>query len=200
MYRVNIILFHKFETLDVFGPVEIFGCLPDEFTMEFYTITGGLIKSTQGVQVMTKPIDEGIFEDQILFVPGGAGTRDLVYDDVFVRRIESLSQVSKYTLSVCTGAAILASSDVLNDRKATTNKRAFEWVASLNDKVIWNRKARWVVDGNIYTSSGVSAGMDMTLGFISDMFGRKTAEDISYRIEYTWHNKKDNDPFSRIEA
>lgn len=197
MYRVNIILFDGFETLDVFGPVEIFGCLPDEFTIDFFSVTGGLIRSTQGARVMTKPLDEGVFENQIIFVPGGMGTRDLVHDDAFVRRIENLSQLSKYTLSVCTGAALLASSDFLNHRHATTNKRAFDWVASLNDRVIWQRTARWVVDGEIYTSSGVSAGMDMTLGFISDLFGKKTADEISYRIEYSWHDNKDDDPFTR---
>ena len=62
--------------------------------------------------------------------------------------------------------------------------------------VHWIQQARWVRDGNVYTSSGVSAGMDMTLGFIRDMHGEKTAREIIRMIEYIWNEDQNHDPFA----
>lgn len=75
---------------------------------------------------------------------------------------------SQNCLTVCTGSALLAKTGLLNMKKATSNKKAFAWVKSVNNNVKWVEEARWVVDGKFYTSSGVSAGMDMVLGFIRD--------------------------------
>jgi transcriptional regulator GlxA family with amidase domain len=61
--------------------------------------------------------------------------------------------------------------------------------------VNWIKKARWTVDGKYYTSSGVSAGMDMTLGFIRDGYGIDLARKIAYEIEYTWQENKEVDEF-----
>ena len=63
-------------------------------------------------------------------------------------------------MSVCTGSALLARAGVLDGLKATTNKRAFDWVRSQGPRVTWMPRARWVQDGSVFTSSGVSAGMD----------------------------------------
>ena len=61
----------------------------------------------------------------------------------------------------------------------------------------WVDRARWVVDGKYYTSSGVSAAMDMTLGFVSDRFGRARAEEIAAHIEYIWNDDPADDRFAR---
>jgi transcriptional regulator GlxA family with amidase domain len=62
--------------------------------------------------------------------------------------------------------------------------------------VKWKYKARWVVDKKYYTSSGISAGIDMSLGFVCDRFGDEMAEAIAKRMEYEWNNNKDNDIFA----
>ena len=64
------------------------------------------------------------------------------------------------------------------------------------EKVNWIKRARWTVDDKYYTSSGVSAGMDMTLGFLSDIHGIEFARKIAFEIEYNWTEQKDNDNFS----
>lgn len=74
-------------------------------------------------------------------------------------------------MTICTGSALLAKTGLLNDKYATSNKRSFEWVKISFDQVKWIEKARWVVDGKYYTSSGVSAGIDIALVFISDIQG-----------------------------
>lgn len=109
--------------------------------------------------------------------------------------LKHLAEESRFCLSICTGSALLAKCGVLNNRKATSNKKALEWVKQTNENVIWIDKARWVVDGKFYTSSGVSAGMDMALGFLSDQFGKDKAYEISEFIEYIWNEDKSKDIF-----
>lgn len=74
-------------------------------------------------------------------------------------------------------------------------KRAIDWVVTNGDKVRWVKKARCTNDGNIYTSAGVSAGMDMTLGFLSDQHGLEFARTVAFEIEYNWREDKDTDNF-----
>jgi transcriptional regulator GlxA family with amidase domain len=86
---------------------------------------------------------------------------------------------------------------LLNGKNATSNKLSWDWVISQNEEVLWKSKARWVVDGKYYTSSGVSAGIDMALGFIADRLGNQAAKAVSAAIEYVWNEDKDCDPFAR---
>lgn len=85
----------------------------------------------------------------------------------------------------------------MDNKKATSNKKATKWVQSLNKNVNWVEKARWVVDGKYYTSSGVSAGTDMALGFIADQKGLEIAKTVAKNIEYMWNDDPQNDPFVR---
>jgi putative intracellular protease/amidase len=190
---INILLFDDFQTLDAFGPVEIFGRLTG-FQMHFFSINGGVVKSKQGTEIVTQSASE-MKNDGILVIPGGKGTRVLVNDKNFLEKLHKFVACSKYCLSICTGSALLAKTGLLDGRRATTNKRSFDWVKSVNTKVDWQSNARWVVDGKYYTSSGVSAGMDMSLGFISDIVGVDTAKEIANVIEYTWNSDKDHDLF-----
>ena len=103
-------------------------------------------------------------------IPGGMGTRKLVKDEVFLDHLKQLALNAKYILTICTGSILLARTDLLNGKKATTNKLVFVWTNNFPE-VNWVREARWVQDGNIYTSSGVSAGMDMALGFVAEPVG-----------------------------
>lgn len=102
-------------------------------------------------------------------------------------------------MTVCTGSALLACTDLLNNWKATSKKRSFEWMKSCNTAVDWQPSARWVIDGKYYTSSGISAGIDMALGFVSDVYGKESASQIAKRIEYIWNEDSKNDLFAVIE-
>ena len=90
-------------------------------------------------------------------------------------------------LAVCTGSALLAKAGLLAGRRATTNDLAFDWTASLGRDVHWVRRARWVKDGTIYTSAGVSAGIDMEPGFVSDLYGEAEARGICRSMSYRWN-------------
>lgn len=195
MTDFNIILFDHFETLDAFGPAEIIGKMPDRYQLHYFSDQGGLVTSSQQIQVMTEPFS-ALNPCGVLLIPGGIGTRTLVDNDDFIQQLSILVRKAPYVLAVCTGSALLAKTGFLDKRAATSNKRAFEWVQSINTNVQWIKQARWIVDENCYTSSGVSAGMDMTLGFIGDLFGQTTAENIATSIEYLWNTDKNFDPFS----
>lgn len=187
------LLFDKFETLDLFGPVEIFGRIPDA-RLNYISTKGGIITSAQGTQILTQKAAK-LPDDAVLVVPGGRGTRPLVKDADFLARLKDLADLAANVLSICTGSALLAAAGVLVNVKATSNKYAFEWVTSTGDAV-WIRKARWVHDGRFYMSSGVSAGIDMALGFVADHYGLDAAKANAQRAEYIWNEDSEVDPFA----
>lgn len=193
--NVAVLLFEDFETLDVFGPVEILGRLKDLYTIKFYSLYGGQIKNSHGVSILTESVEEINNNADIFLIPGGLGTRKEVTNNLLINKIRKFSEECKYVMTVCTGSALLAKTGLLNGKKATSNKRAFDWVVTNGENVNWIRKARWTVDGKFYTSSGVSAGMDMVLGFLSDMHGIQFARQVAFQIEYNWIEDKDNDSF-----
>lgn len=198
MREIITILFNNFETLDVFGPIEILGRLKDHFYPQFYSQNGGIIISSQNVPIVTKSISDINSTTYILLIPGGIGTRELVKDELFVNNLKVLARNAEYVLTVCTGSILFSKTSLLNGRRATSNKRAFYWAENESSEVIWIKKARWIKDGNIYSSSGVSAGIDMALGFIADILGHDIAKQQSIEIEYDWKEDSKWDPFSKL--
>ena len=196
--NINCLLFNDFETLDLFGPVEVFGKISD-CHINYYSMDGGEIKNDDNIKISTDNINK-IEKYDVLLIPGGLGTRALIDDDKFIQQLKSVALKSSWCLTVCTGSLLLAKTGLLDDCEATTNKlvfkTAFDWIISNGEKVEWRRMARWVVDKKYYTSSGISAGIDMSLGFISDYFGEEKAREIALRMEYEWNNNKDNDIFA----
>ncbi|HPT69909.1 MAG TPA: DJ-1/PfpI family protein [Syntrophomonas sp.] len=189
----NVVLFHEFETLDAFGPVEVIGKLEKDFKIEFYSLHGGVVQNSNNVRVETLPMSD-MEEAGILLIPGGAGIVNEVQNQELIQRVRELALHAAFVLTVCTGSALLAKTGLLKNKFATSNKRLFDWVAGQDKEVQWMRTARWVRDGKFYTSSGVSAGIDMTLGFISDIIGMETAQQIATRIEYSWN--RDNEYYN----
>lgn len=192
---VAVLLFNDFETLDVFGPVEVLGRIRDQYSIGFYSETGETIRNHHGISVETQPLQHITSGTGIFLIPGGPGSRKEVNNIPLIEQIRKIAQVSKYVLTVCTGSALLAQTGLLEGKKATSNKKAFGWATSFGKNVNWIKQARWTTDGNIYTSSGVSAGMDMTFGFISDIHGTDFARKVAFEMEYHWQEDKDRDSF-----
>ncbi len=195
-----VVLFEGFELLDVFGPLEMFGMLPEQFEIFLIAESGDIVASNQG----PKSLVDYRFEDcppfDILLVPGGKGTRREVDNPVLLDWLRSQAQTAQYVTSVCTGSALLARAGLLDGRRATTNKAAFEWVASQGGRVDWQKQARWVEDDRYFTSSGVSAGIDMSLALIARLSGQETAQQVATWAEYEWHRDPNWDPFAQIHG
>ncbi|ETS78167.1 hypothetical protein PFICI_10229 [Pestalotiopsis fici W106-1] len=204
--KFGVVLFPGFQSLDVFGPVDILNFLSkgrDElrFSMLAETldpVSTALEPGGFGQSVMPTHTFRDAPEDiEVVLVPGGMGTRR---DDVIAPSVEYVKRVFpkvRYFLTVCTGSALAAKAGVLDGKRATSNKLAFEWVKSVGPNVDWVPKARWVTDGNVWTSSGVSAGIDMMFAFVADRYGEDVAEDISIRSEYRRNPDSTDDPFAK---
>ncbi|PMD32049.1 class I glutamine amidotransferase-like protein [Hyaloscypha variabilis F] len=220
-FSIGYVVFPGWEPLDVFGPLEIL------FEMSFYyKMTLAVIAKEVGPVATVPPphniggpsgphMDVGFllgptitathtFENapalDILIVPGGEGVvaleeaNDTSAEDFVASRVGELD----YLLSVCTGAAILAKSGVLNGKRATTNKGAWAQVTSFGTNISWVPSARWVVDGNVWTSSGVAAGLDMTYAFMKYLYGTEDLDPVMNSIEYAPHTNPHWDPFSVV--
>ena len=179
---INFLFFENYETLDIFGPIEILARI-DGVKTNYVSMQGGLVKSRQGFAIQTSAISDAE-ENAVLVIPGGQGTRVFVNDEHFISELKNYCESAEYALSICTGSALLAKTGLLYGRKATSNKKAFDWVKTTSQNVSWQKEPRWVKDGKFYTSSGVSAGMDMALGFVKDLFGEHKAAQIADDIEY----------------
>lgn len=195
MQNINVILFDDFTILDAFGPVDVLSKLDKLYKVDYYSQNGGLIKTNQTLTLSTRPFSE-ITDFDILLIPGGFGTRRLVDVASYIADIKILAEKSKKVLTVCTGSALLAKTGLLKNIKATSNKISFDWVMSQDTEVNWIRQARWIVDGKYYTSSGITAGIDMALGFVKDTISEEVAEKIARGLEYCWNKNSEEDHFA----
>jgi transcriptional regulator GlxA family with amidase domain len=193
---LGVLLFPEFETLDVFGPLEMFGLLPDFIKIVMISAQGGLIKSAQGQSVLTEYDWYNSPHLDLLLIPGGMGTRKEVHNQLLLEWIKKQVRQTELTLSVCTGSALLAKAGVLDGQRATTNKKAFNWVRAQGLNVEWEKKARWVDSGTIITSSGVSAGIDMSLYVIARLFGESIRNEVAQQAEYVCNTDPNADPFA----
>ncbi|CEG57723.1 DJ-1/PfpI family protein [Legionella fallonii] len=184
---LGVLLFPEFETLDVFGPLQMFGMLPEQLNIVLVAEKRGLILSTHGQAVFVEYNLQSAPHLDYLLVPGGKGTRKEVYNHHLISWIKTRSMLADLTLSVCTGAALLAKAGVLDGHKATTNKLAFDWVVEQGPKVDWIKQARWVDAGTTITSAGISAGIDMSLYVIARLFGDSVRDNVAKRAEYRIH-------------
>ncbi len=187
-------LFDDFETLDAFGPAEVFGGF-EAYALKYFSLKGGTITSRHNTVIETLALNE-IKNHDVFLIPGGLGTRSLVNNETFIEKIKEEAQKSKYVLTVCTGSALLGKTGLLDGIEATSNKKAFAFAKDSGPKVKWIYEARWVKDGKYYTSSGISAGIDMALDFVTDHLGVKSAEERASHMEYIWNKDKSYDPFA----
>jgi transcriptional regulator GlxA family with amidase domain len=119
----------------------------------------------------------------ILIVPGGFGTRALLGDEGVLDWIRRRAETADLVASVCTGALLLARAGLLAGRRATTHWGAVDTLASLDPTIQVERECR-VVEDEIVTSAGVSAGIDMALTIVEFVCGRDAAEETAHYIEY----------------
>nr|WP_273400191.1 DJ-1/PfpI family protein [Bifidobacterium indicum] len=193
--NINILLFEEFEPLDVFGPFEVFFNTPDART-RLFCLDGPQVVCGAGHVPVSAVGPNEIDHHGVLLIPGGDGTRPLSKDRQWLDRLRELSSEAAQVLTVCTGSALLAATGLLDGRRATSNDLAFDWVTSVSDRVTWIRDARWTVDGNFRTSSGISAGIDMALSFIEDIVGPDAADRATTEMEYVRNRDSNFDPFS----
>lgn len=177
--RIVFLAYPGFQSLDVFGPLEAFALTnrgyPDSYDVQLVAPDGPLATSsgiglapTLGLDSATGPIDT-------LVVAGGAGARRAAADGVLVDWIREAAPRSRRVASVCTGAFLLAAGGLLDGRRATTHWHACAALQRAYPQIKVETDPIFVRDGNIYTSAGITAGIDLALGLIAEDLGSKAA-------------------------
>mmetsp|Transcript_12222 Transcript_12222/g.21792 ORF Transcript_12222/g.21792 Transcript_12222/m.21792 type:complete len:484 (-) Transcript_12222:285-1736(-) len=203
--RVGVYLYDNFEMLDTFGPLEMLvvaNRFVDNplFSVKFLATTRQ-VKSSMGptFTVDTTTLDDDCANNiDILFIPGGLGSIREMHEKTAIDFLARAASKAKYVLTVCSGSSLLSRTGFLDNKAATTNKVVYQLLKALSPKVNWVPNARFVRTGNIWTSSGVSAGIDMTLDFLASILGRSLATGIAERIEYVWVQDLEVDPFAHL--
>lgn len=195
-FSVAAVLFPGFEMLDLYGPLEMYAMHPDIFGITTIAESMDPVRASGGPSTLPEDVFANASAYDILLVPGGAGTRNQVENPLLLDWLTQASARARTVTSVCTGSGLLARAGVLDGHAATTNKLAFDEVARLGPRTDWRRSARWVVSGNRVTSSGVSAGIDMTLAVIERLAGAKIADEAALWAEYTRQQDAGADPFA----
>ncbi len=197
---LGVLLFPGFELLDAFGPLEMWGNLKGKVNVVTVAAKAGNVKSSHGPSTVA---DFG-FQDcpklDLVLVPGGFGVLPVLQQKKTLEWLRTTADEAELTMSVCNVASLLAAAGILDGRKATTNKAYWALATAPGQKVQWVKHARWVDDGDVVTSSGVSAGIDMSLHVIQRLYGEKAAERLAAATEYEWHRDPSWDPFAELHG
>jgi len=200
MRKLAALVFPGFQTLDFFGPMEMLGDYPDDIEIITVGQTADPVASVHGQRIMVDQVIAAKADYDLLFIPGGDAAFRAAEDPALMQWIAEAAGHADRVMAVCTGTVLLGMTGALDGRRATTNKLDFTSTVHHAPHVNWVKQARWVADGKFYTSSGVSAGMDMALAVVADLFGQEKAERTAFTSEYVWHKDADVDPFAKLSG
>ena len=186
MKNLGIMIFDNVEDLDFIGPLEVFGTTSHLKPNSLHPFTiqreGHEVKTVNGLRVTPDYSFRNCPRLDIILVPGGIGTRTEMKDPETLEFVKRNASSCELVLSVCTGALVLAATGLLNGKRATTHWAAIDELKAFPQVTI--DRLRYVRDGKVVTSAGVSAGIDMALYVTRELFGTSVAEDVARDMEY----------------
>src|ERR1051325_10426848 len=197
---VGILVFDQVELLDVVGPFEVFSVTrlneeekeegQGEWSSPFKVIlvaeklgqvsTIGRVRLSPDTSIDTCP------NLDLLIVPGGWGTRKEVNNHKLIRWIADTSVQSKITASVCTGSSLLGKAGLLDERESTTHFQAFDFLHQSAPNTKIREDVLFTLTEPIFTSAGVSAGIDLALRIVSHFFGEEVGMATAHHMEYPY--------------
>lgn len=185
--------------MDFAGPFEVFSVTNELHDHEYFDIkvvakNKEPVTAKNGLSINPDSSISDIGESDILLVPGGAGTRPLLEDHETLEWVRTIDQNTELTLSVCTGSLVLAKAGLLDGMKATTHHEAFDTLALVAPNTQIERGARFVDNGKIITSAGISAGIDMSLHVIGRLYGGQVSQATGKPgqcLRRTWSGRQD---------
>ena len=185
MKRIGVLIFDQFQLLDAAGPISAFEIggryRPGSYAVETLSLDGGPVASSSGVPLGSRPF---ALHDQFdtLIVSGGEGTRGPAICENTLAFIRAAARPSRRIASVCSGAYILAQAGLLDGRRATTHWARTDHFRRAYPKVKLEPDRIFVRDGPVWTSAGITAGIDLSLALIGEDLGediaRKTAQQL----------------------
>ncbi|MFI6867382.1 DJ-1/PfpI family protein [Nocardia sp. NPDC050406] len=187
--RIGMLLFDGVEELDFAGPWEVLAfwtksCPEDGW--EVFTVSryGETVECAKGLKVVPEYSLEAAPDMDVLVFPGGKGTRWMLRDDAVLACVRRLRKKIPLMTSVCTGSLVYAAAGLLHGRPATTHWLSLDVLAQLDSTIDVRPDDRFVDDGDIITSSGVSAGTDMALHLVQRLAGKERAQWVRRGIQY----------------
>jgi transcriptional regulator GlxA family with amidase domain len=185
--RVLILAVDGAQSLDVMGPVEALetaNAIADSpaYRVEVVTPRGRSVRLSNGLTLSAAPLPDPPPRHDTLLVAGGVGTRAAVQGHDVVDWVAAASRRARRTASVCTGAYLLAAAGLLDGRRATTHWRYSGALARRHPQISMNPDAIYVRDGDLWTSAGVTAGIDLTLALIEEDLGRAIALAVAQEL------------------
>jgi transcriptional regulator GlxA family with amidase domain len=194
---VGILIFDQVEVLDVAGPFEVFSITrlneerrQEESSSPFRILLVSeklcLVLAIGGVRFTPDVTIDNCPELDLLIVPGGWGTRTEVKNVNLLKWIANRASKNMLTASVCTGSSLLGKAGLLDGREATTHWRAFDFLSQSAPNAYIREDVRFTLSDPIFTSAGISAGIDMALLIVSHFFGSKIGQATARQMEYPY--------------
>lgn len=192
MRNVAILIFDEVEVLDFCGPFEVFsvtGRRLSEKPFEVYTVAEKAepVLARNGLSVNPRYTLADCPPSDILLIPGGQGTRREMHNQILIEWIKERAAGAELVLSICTGALLLAKAGLLDGLAATTHHGAMNLLRETAPRTTIQPEKRFVDNGRIMTSAGVSAGIDLSFHVIAKLLGDEVAQETARQMEYNWN-------------
>lgn len=187
--QIGILLFDDVEELDAVGPWEVLAYWTRSYPEDGYSVLcmsrdGAPVTAAKGLVLGAHAAVEEAPPLEVFLHPGGRGTRPLLADPAHLDWIRAMRRSVPLMTSVCTGSLVYAAAGVLSGRRATTYWGSVDELRALDPSVEVAEQDRWVDDGDLITSAGVSAGIDMALYLVKRLAGADRAREVCRGIQY----------------
>lgn len=194
--QIGLLLFPGLTQLDLTGPYEVFTKIPNA-DVHLLWKTLDPVTAGGGMRLLPTTTFAGSPQLDLVCVPGGAGMNALLNDEETLDFVRRQASGARYVTSVCTGSLVLGAAGLLKGRRATTHWMSLPMLADFGCEPVAERV---VVDGNVITGGGVTAGIDFALTVAGEWFGAETARRIQLGIEYDPHPPYDAGDPERADA
>jgi transcriptional regulator GlxA family with amidase domain len=187
--QIGILLFDGVEELDAVGPWEVLASwtrqFPDDgFEVSCLSRSGGTVTAAKGLVISAHHSFADAPAYDVLLHPGGQGTRPLMRDEAHLEWVRAQRTAVPLMTSVCTGSLVYAAAGLLQGRPATTHWGSLDLLAETDPSIEVRPDDRFVDDGDVITSAGVSAGIDMALHLVTRLASVERAREVRRYIQY----------------
>jgi len=189
MRNVAILMFDDVEVLDFAGPFEVFSVtaeLNNYNLLNVFTVAEqqANIIAKNDLTVLPKFSISNTPKIDVLVIPGGDGAKKLLDNEVILNWINTIHKSTEITMSVCSGATILGKLGLLNGQPYCTHHQVYERMGKLASTAMAQKDKRYVAAGKVYTSGGISAGIDLSFHLVAQFFGKAVAQKTAQYMEY----------------